>query len=87
MPALHDARPDGLPDDSLLLRAVTVGARTVDVRLAGGRVERIGPPGTLPPAAGSLDLSGHLLLPAPAEPHAHLDTALTADLPGAQPGR
>jgi len=26
-----------------------------------------------------LDLRGHLLLPAPAEPHAHFDTALTAD--------
>jgi cytosine/creatinine deaminase len=28
----------------------------------------------------SIDLDGYLLLPAPAEPHAHLDKALTADL-------
>ncbi|WP_037863546.1 amidohydrolase family protein [Streptomyces sp. NRRL S-340] len=29
-----------------------------------------------------VDLSGYLLLPAPAEPHAHADTALTADTDG-----
>ncbi|MFD8610521.1 amidohydrolase family protein [Streptomyces sp. NPDC059631] len=29
-----------------------------------------------------VDLSGYLLLPAPAEPHAHADTALTADADG-----
>ena len=28
----------------------------------------------------NIDLDGYLLLPAPAEPHAHLDKALTADL-------
>ena len=39
----------------------------------------VGPPGTLPAAGERLDLSGFLLLPAPAEPHAHFDTALTAD--------
>lgn len=33
-----------------------------------------------PPGAETLDLDGYLLLPAPAEPHAHLDKALTADL-------
>lgn len=32
-----------------------------------------------PPAATVLDLAGWLVLPAPAEPHAHLDKALTAD--------
>jgi cytosine deaminase len=31
-----------------------------------------------PPGDGRLDLAGYLLLPAPAEPHAHLDKALTA---------
>ena len=51
----------------------------VDVRLRGQRIEAVGAPGTLPPAAERLDLGGWLLLPAPAEPHAHLDTALTAD--------
>ncbi|MEM9711061.1 MAG: amidohydrolase family protein [Actinomycetota bacterium] len=37
-------------------------------------------PGTSPPGEGDLDLEGRLALPAPAEPHAHLDKALTADL-------
>ncbi|MGW0769840.1 amidohydrolase family protein [Streptomyces sp. NPDC002676] len=32
--------------------------------------------------ATRLDLSGYLLLPAPAEPHAHGDTALSAERPG-----
>ncbi len=73
-----------------------------DVLLDGDRVRRVTPPGELPPGwavehAGerankgggemaTLDLSGHLLLPAPAEPHAHLDKALTWDVAGAPPG-
>ncbi|WP_165984454.1 amidohydrolase family protein [Streptomyces sp. YIM 98790] len=62
--------------------------RTVDVRLAAGRIAAVGTPGSLTPAgtapaAVTVDLSGYLLLPAPAEPHAHHDTALTA--PGAGP--
>ncbi|WP_326598563.1 hydrolase [Streptomyces sp. NBC_01803] len=55
--------------------------RTVDVRLSGGRVEAVGTPGSLSTPDGDggsrLDLTGYLLLPAPAEPHAHHDTALT----------
>ncbi|MEU1166351.1 amidohydrolase family protein [Streptomyces sp. NPDC005921] len=51
-----------------------------------GLVARVAPPGLLPSAPGGLDLTGHLLLPAPAEPHAHLDKALTWDLAGAPPG-
>lgn len=40
------------------------------------------PPDALQDEAGSrVDLSGYLLLPAPAEPHAHYDTALTAGPP------
>jgi cytosine deaminase len=53
--------------------------QVVDVRLRGGLIEGVGAAGPLPPAAERLDLSGYLLLPAPAEPHAHFDTALTAD--------
>jgi cytosine deaminase len=56
-----------------------VSGQIVDVGLGGGRVETVGTPGTLPPATERLDLSSYLLLPAPAEPHAHLDCALTAD--------
>jgi cytosine deaminase len=39
------------------------------------------------PAPGTrIDLRGYLLLPAPAEPHAHLDLALTAGAGGPPPG-
>ncbi|WP_405880346.1 hydrolase [Streptomyces sp. NBC_01136] len=68
----------------LLCGARLTDGRTVDVRLGGGRIEAVGTAGSL--AAGTpgalaakVDLSGYLLLPAPAEPHAHGDTALTAD--------
>ncbi|MGP3968085.1 amidohydrolase family protein [Streptomyces sp. 6N223] len=60
-----------------------------------GLVREVAPPGELPPGPGAsdgmdetvgMDLAGFLLLPAPAEPHAHLDKALTWDLVGAPPG-
>ncbi|MGW0669064.1 amidohydrolase family protein [Streptomyces sp. NPDC002746] len=53
--------------------------RIVDVRLGGSRIEAVGTAGSLPASGARIDLRGHLLLPAPAEPHAHSDTALTAD--------
>ena len=65
-----------------LPRDVTLadGARA-DVRLAGGRVADVAPGEGLAALPGDdvLDLDGYLLLPALAEPHAHLDKALTAD--------
>ncbi|CAM5545330.1 hydrolase [Streptomyces avidinii] len=64
----------------LLAGARLTDGRTVDVRLGGGRIQAVGTAGSLPAAAGArVDLGGWLLLPAPAEPHAHGDTALTAD--------
>ncbi|MGW7192724.1 hydrolase, partial [Streptomyces sp. NPDC054838] len=64
----------------LLAGARLTDGRTVDVRLRGDRIQAVGTPGSLPmPALSRVDLSGYLLLPAPAEPHAHGDTALTAD--------
>ena len=72
------AEPRG-PDGLLLAGGQLATGQVVDVRLHGLRIEAVGAPGTLPPAAERLDLSGYLLLPAPAEPHAHFDTALTAD--------
>lgn len=71
----------------LLSGARLADGRTVDVRLGGGRIEAVGTagslaPGQLPPEGARVDLSGYLLLPAPAEPHAHYDTALTAGHPG-----
>ncbi|GGT31824.1 amidohydrolase family protein [Streptomyces purpureus] len=66
----------------LLCGARLTDGRTVDVRLAGGRIEAVGTAGSLTALGGRVDLAGYLLLPAPAEPHAHADTALSADFPG-----
>ncbi|WP_042387040.1 hypothetical protein [Streptacidiphilus melanogenes] len=76
-----EAQPgtDG-PGGLLLTGARLADGRTVDVRLSGERIEAVGAAGSLH-AAERLDLGGFLLLPAPAEPHAHLDEALTADAP------
>ncbi|MEU8616658.1 amidohydrolase family protein [Streptomyces sp. NPDC048623] len=63
----------------LLANARLTDGRTIDVRLGGGRIEAVGTAGSLTAVGARVDLSGYLLLPAPAEPHAHLDTALTAD--------
>ena len=59
----------------MILRNLTFpdGSRA-DIRLSGGSIEEIG---SFPDGE---DLDGYLLLPAPAEPHAHLDKAFTADL-------
>lgn len=72
----------------LLCGARLTDGRAVDVRLGGGRIEAVGTAGSLGTggtvASGMpvtrVDLGGHLLLPAPVEPHAHGDTALSADL-------
>ncbi|SEO47980.1 amidohydrolase family protein [Trujillonella endophytica] len=64
---------------TLLLQGATdLHGRRVDVRIEGPRVAAVAP--SLPPVPGEdvLDLTGSLLLPAPAEPHAHLDKALTS---------
>ncbi|WP_369145924.1 amidohydrolase family protein [Streptomyces sp. R44] len=66
----------------LLSHARLTDGRTVDVKLVGGRIEAVGTAGSLPAAGARVDLSGYLLLPAAAEPHAHADTALSADTPG-----
>ncbi|MEU5438769.1 amidohydrolase family protein [Streptomyces sp. NPDC020719] len=62
----------------LLSGARLADGRTVDVRLGGGRIEAVGTAGSLAAHLSRVDLGGFLLLPAPAEPHAHGDTALTA---------
>lgn len=67
---------------ALLLSCATLadGSRA-DVRLDRGRIARVAPAGELEARAGEdlVGLDGYLLLPAPAEPHAHLDKALSAD--------
>ncbi len=65
----------------MLLRDATLpSGERADVRLAGGEVAALAPAGGLSPYPGeeTLELAGYLLLPAPAEPHTHLDKALTA---------
>ncbi|MEY9939953.1 hydrolase [Streptacidiphilus sp. MAP5-3] len=62
----------------LLTGARLADGRAVDVRLWGERIEAVGAVGSLS-APERLDLRGYLLLPAPAEPHAHLDEAFTGD--------
>jgi cytosine deaminase len=52
----------------------------MDVVLDGATVAAVEPAGTAAADPASLDLTGFLLLPAPAEPHAHLDKAFSWDL-------
>lgn len=74
-PRTGTARPGPL----LLRNATRSDGRHCDIRLADGLVEQVADPGVLPATGDTLDLTGFLVLPAPAEPHAHYDTALTAD--------
>lgn len=67
--------PDGIPADVTIvgdrIAAITPhGPRPADATQAGEAAE----------AAEHIDLTGFLLLPAPAEPHTHLDKILTADI-------
>lgn len=64
-----------------LTHARLADGRVVDVLLDGALVADVVPGGTLAPgdADATLELDGFLLLPAPAEPHAHLDKALSWD--------
>ncbi|MFV0134264.1 amidohydrolase family protein [Streptomyces sp. HMX87] len=83
-PHSSSASGPGARGSLLLTGARLTDGRTVDVRLYGERIEAVGTAGSLTvaglPGTGTrVDLSGYLLLPAPAEPHAHVDTALTAD--------
>ncbi|MFD4712716.1 amidohydrolase family protein [Streptomyces sp. NPDC058430] len=66
----------------LLCGATLTDGRTVDVRLDNGRIEAVGTVGSLIARSKRVDLSGYVLLPAPAEPHTHGDTALSAETEG-----
>ncbi|MFC8226951.1 amidohydrolase family protein [Streptomyces sp. NPDC057287] len=77
MPDSHSGAP------ALLLSGARLAdGRTVDVRIGGTRIEAVGTAGSLTTRGTRLDLRGYLLLPAPAEPHAHADTALTGAADG-----
>jgi cytosine/creatinine deaminase len=66
--------------DAVLLSGVTLPTgETADVLVRGERIGVVAAAGSLDePGAQRLELEGYLVLPAPAEPHAHLDKALTA---------
>ncbi|MFE4715529.1 amidohydrolase family protein [Streptomyces sp. NPDC056728] len=66
----------------LLCGARLTDGRTVDVRLDNGRIEAVGTAGSLIARSKRVDLAGYVLLPAPAEPHTHGDTALSAETEG-----
>ncbi|MEU3340283.1 amidohydrolase family protein [Streptomyces sp. NPDC006668] len=73
----------------LLLRGARLpGGDVRDVLLDpdSGLVARVAPAGLLPSVSDELDLTGYLLMTAGAEPHAHLDKALTWDRVGAPAG-
>lgn len=88
---MPDSRPQQPPPDHpaplLLCGARLTDGRTVDVRLGGGYIEKVGTAGSLTvndthTGGARIDLAGHLLLPAPADPHIHADTALSAESDG-----
>jgi cytosine deaminase len=67
---------------SLLIAATLPDGSVVDVTLHDGLVTSVVPTGTTTvtsPFDEILDLTGHVLLTAPAEPHGHLDKALSWD--------
>jgi cytosine/creatinine deaminase len=66
----------------VVLANATLGdaRRRGSVRIVGDRVAAVGPGVTASPGDEVLDLSGYVLLPGFAEPHAHLDKAFTAGL-------
>jgi cytosine/creatinine deaminase len=60
---------------AVILRNLTLpDGSSADIRLSGGLIDGIGS------FREGEDFSGYLVLPAPVEPHAHLDKAFTADL-------
>ncbi|MCW0212826.1 MAG: cytosine deaminase [Pseudonocardia sp.] len=65
----------------LLHGALDEGGARVDVRVdpGSGLVADVAPELAAGPGEAVEDLTGFLLLPAPAEPHAHLDKSLTSD--------
>jgi cytosine deaminase len=70
-----------LPLQLSRLRNATLSDGTShDLEISGDTVASVLPAGSLEADAASLDLDGFLLLTAPAEPHAHLDKALSFDL-------
>ncbi|GED99823.1 cytosine deaminase [Gordonia spumicola] len=72
-------------DDALLLTGAHISGSTDrhDVLIIDGVISDVAPAGRFPTdsqrSPQRVDLSGHVLMPAAAEPHAHLDKAFLAD--------
>ncbi|MFF7454797.1 hydrolase [Kitasatospora sp. NPDC008115] len=90
------ANPLGHGPVLLLTGARLADGRVVDVRISGDRIQAVGTSGGLGPlpampgaptvtTGARIDLRGYLLLPAPAEAHAHYDVAFSAALPEPPP--
>ncbi|MFJ5119833.1 hydrolase [Kitasatospora sp. NPDC088548] len=90
------ANPLGHGPVLLLTDARLADGRVVDVRISGDRIQAVGTAGSLGPlpalpgtptatTGARIDLKGYLLLPAPAEAHAHYDVAFSAALPAPPP--
>ncbi|MFJ9946971.1 hydrolase [Kitasatospora sp. NPDC091207] len=90
------ANPLGHGPVLLLTDARLADGRVVDVRISGDRIQAVGTTGSLGPlpalpgaptatTGARIDLRGYLLLPAPAEAHAHYDVAFSAALPAPPP--
>ncbi|MGW7580312.1 hydrolase [Kitasatospora sp. NPDC054768] len=90
------ANPLGHGPVLLLTGARLADGRVVDVRISGDRIQAVGTVGSLGPlpalpgaptvtTGARIDLRGYLLLPAPAEAHAHYDTAFSAALAAPPP--
>ncbi|WP_329488181.1 hydrolase [Kitasatospora sp. NBC_01246] len=90
------ANPLGHGPVLLLTDARLADGRVVDVRISGDRIQAVGTTGSLGPlpalpgaptttTGARIDLKGYLLLPAPAEAHAHYDVAFSAALPAPPP--
>jgi cytosine/creatinine deaminase len=82
---MSDADDTPAPNESrtavrVLADARLADGRHVDLHVADGLITRVTAPGEQRPDGAEIDhLDGFLLVPALAEPHAHLDKALTAD--------
>lgn len=63
----------------VLRNALLADGSVVDVTLDGATVAAVTPAARAVAGPDDLDLTGYLLLPAPAEPHAHLDKARSWD--------
>ncbi|HUF97159.1 MAG TPA: amidohydrolase family protein [Ilumatobacter sp.] len=66
--------------DTLLTNATLASGDVVDVLLRDGLISQISSAASTPAPGDAIDLTGYVLLPAPVEPHAHLDKAFLAEL-------